>query len=198
MSEERIRSLRYGDRPALWVLVACLVGWILAYHHLLLYGGVALGLLAVAARLLSRRRGWRPDRFFLLLPLLVIAYGIYADQRFRSLRSVPRAVTLYDASVRVNYPVASSAESAIRYDAALLTSDGGEIPILLTLPGESELYGMMLRGDLDLVALLGDTLPGSYGRYLLGEGYGAQGYGQSLETAGRARTIRCRLMEGRQ
>ena len=56
---------------------------------------------------------------------------------------------------------------------------------------------MLLRGDLDLVALLGDTLPGSYGRYLLGEGYVAQGYGQSLDTAGRARTIRCRLMEGR-
>ena len=198
MSEERIRSLGYGDRPALWVLVACLVGWVLAYQHLLLYGGVALGLLAVAAFLLSRRRGWGLDRFFLLLPLLVIAYGIYADQRLRSLRSMPRAVTLYDASVRVNYPVASSAESAIRYDAALLTSDGGEIPILLTLPGESaEFYGMMLRGDLDLVALLGDTLPGSYGRYLLGEGYVAQAYGQSLETAGRARTIRCRLMEGR-
>ena len=124
MSEERIRSLRYGDRPALWVLVACLVGWLLAYHHLLLYGGVALGLLAVAAFLLSRRRGWGLDRFFLLLPLLVVAYGLYADQRLRSLRSMPRAVTLYDASVRVNYPVASSSESAIRYDAAL--SRGGD------------------------------------------------------------------------
>ena len=198
MSEERIRSLRYGDRPALWVLVACLIGWLLAYHHLLLYGGLALGLLAVGAFLLSRRRGWGLDRFFLLLPLLVIAYGVYADQRFQSLRTMPRAVTLHDASVRVNHPVASSAESAIRYDAVLLVDEGKEIPLLLTLPGEpEELYGMMLRGDLDLVALLGDTLPGSYGRYLLGEGYVAQGYGQSLETAGRARTLRCRLMEGR-
>ena len=198
MSEERIRSLRYGDRPALWVLVACLIGWLLAYHHLLLSGGLILGLLLVGTFLLSRRRGWGLDRFFLLLPLLVIAYGVYADQRFQSLRTMPRSVTLRGASVRVNYPVASSAESAIRYDAALLTEGGGEIPILLTLPGESaELYGVMLRGDLDLVALLGDTLPGSYGRYLLGEGYVAQGYGQSLETAGRARTIRCRLMEGR-
>ena len=198
MSEERIRSLRYGDRPALWVLVACLIGWLLAYHHLLLSGGLILGLLLVGTFLLSRRRGWGLDRFFLLLPLFVIAYGVYADQRFQSLRTMPRSVTLRDASVRVNYPVASSAESAIRYDAALLVEEGKEIPFLLTLPGVSdELYGVMLRGDLDLVALLGDTLPGSYGRYLLGEGYVAQAYGQSLETAGRARTIRCRLMEGR-
>ena len=160
MSEERIRSLRYGDRPALWVLAACLIGWLLAYHHLLLSGGLILGLLLVGTFLLSRRRGRGLDRFFLLLTLLVIAYGVYADQRFQSLRTMPRSVTLRDASVRVNYPVASSAESAIRYDAVLLVEEGKEIPFLLTLPGESaELYGVMLRGDLDMVALLGDTLP---------------------------------------
>lgn len=186
-------SVRYGDRPAFGALVACLVGLWLALSGWLLWGSVALAVLTAGLWAAARQRRWAIPSFLLLLPLLAVAYGLYARARSFPQRSMPAAVTLYDTEVRVDYPVAASLESAIRYHATLVEEG---LPILLTLPGgREELYGVVLRGDLDLASLAGG---GTYRRYLLGEGYVAQGYGQSLVPTGRrSYTLRSRLMEGR-
>lgn len=194
------QPVRYGDRPAFAALVACLLGLLLALTRQLLWGSIAIALLTLLLWGVARWRGWRVDPLLFLLPLLTIAYGWYADSATRQQRTLPEATTLYDVEVRINYPVASSLESALRYDATLRGVEGTpDLQLLLTLPAAPEdLYGVVVRGDLDLSSLTQGGKSNSYRRYLLSEGYDAQAYGQRLVPTGeRSYTLRSGLMKWR-
>lgn len=192
--------MRYGDRPAFCLLVACVVGLLLSSLGYWLPVSLALAGITGISFLLRRSGRLRLDPFLLLLPLVSVGYGWYAQTVTQPGRSLPPAMTLYDAELRVRHPVASSLESAIRYDAEVTLPEGGSIRLLVTLPepesGEA-IYGRVLRGDIDLVSLEGDRRR-SYTRYLLSEGYIAQGYGHRMVDTGRkCHTLRSRLMEWR-
>lgn len=220
--------MKYGDRPAFCILVACIVGLLVASIGPHWWVGAALlaAVTPVALLLYDRqiRHKTRPDpdggyeeifpfdqsdvrrrsakrdqRFLLFLPLLAAVFALYVVTVTRPQRSLPDGATLYDVEVRVSHPVAATAESAVRYDAAVRTADGVSIRLLLSVPETMDVsYGTLLRGDLDLVSLTREDT-GSYERYLLSEGYDAIGYGQRLRPTGvRRHTLRCRLMEERQ
>ncbi|MDO5036275.1 MAG: ComEC/Rec2 family competence protein [Porphyromonas sp.] len=167
-----VRKVRYTNRPAFLLLLATLVGFILYISNLSVWGVAAVALLSILL-FAFRQRGVA----YLLIWSLLFAW--YAEIRDQDRVHLPDGQTIENAEIRIYYPVASSLEGTLSYHTKVKIPEGSWLTVQLQVPPNVELpevyhYGGVITGTLDLSALR--TVSGdSFRRYLMSEGYEAQG-----------------------
>ncbi|WP_211639902.1 ComEC/Rec2 family competence protein [Porphyromonas levii] len=170
----------YRHRPALRLLIGCLLGIVLYESGYFLWGSIVLGALSIIALILSKRIP--TIELLMWLSIVGILFGAYLSLRARPIDGLPLGSTLYQTPIRILYPIGASAESQIQYKAQIQLPQGQWLTIQLHSPKEiPDCYGKEGRATLDLSSLHTITSRG-YRNYLKSEGVQAEGHLHTLHT----------------
>lgn len=174
--------IEYCNRPAFRLLIGCAIGALLFKCNLLIAGTLLLALLSIIGIALCRKHPYAEPLVWIFI--VSILFGWYTHIRAQDWGQLPKGITLYDVPIRIKYPISSSAERLGQFRAEVLLSNGSWLPVLLRshnpLPEELT-FGSCGTADIDLSAVRVEN-SNSYSRYLVSEGYCAEGYIQSLST----------------
>ncbi len=170
----------YSNRPAFLLLIGCVIGVLLFYANWLLWGTLSLCVISTITIILLRK--YASLEPVLWVSIIAIFFGTYSSIRSQEWEILPHGSTINEAPIRVNYPVANSAESAIKYHAQVQIKDNRWVTILLSTPEElpkEVAFGSEGVCTLDLSRLELHT-DRKYDKYLISEGYVAEGYLQKV------------------
>lgn len=185
---EFLPKVRYIDRPAFRLLVSCVGGVILFATRKVVWGSIVLGVffigLLIAAAILKRNKSTQVRLMNIsFMILLAVIFAWYSELKTAPSRSLTEGHTLYDTSIEIIQPIASSLESEYQF-AAKVENNGYWYKVRLKVPREEMLpedchFGATLRGTLDLAGLT-SIRNKNYRNYLLSEGFEAIGNIQEI------------------
>lgn len=190
--------IRYTNRPALRLLLGCVLGIIIFELNCLLVGTIILGITAIISLLLSKRIP--AIELLMWLSIVGILFAGYLRLSSSGINRISQGQTLRDAHFIVHYPISSSIESITRYHASVELPQGTWVKVQLSCMPATSLYcGCEGTGTLDL-SPLSNIRDESYRRYLMSEGYEAIANVQTIQSCipGKSFSISSRLQAFRE